>query len=258
MTSTSTARRWKRRRRELAETRKNLKNLTKYVIGHLEALLEKYGPLYPRLTTKSARHEEVDVKAVAFKAFKVAYDRESGYVGYKVNGDEFKLECTKFDKLLLVFKDGTYKVTELPEKLFVGPELFYCGLPERERVFTCAYTNRDASYLKRFTFGGTILDKAYLLHPGKIAHSVFLARHAEAAVYPLQARAASEGEPANLRPVGSGRKIAADAGPADFHQGHLVGHRRADARLGRKRNHDENRFCVNAQASGELLAVRQG
>jgi len=152
---------------DLAETRKNLKNLTKYVIGHLEALLEKYGPLYPRLTTKSARHEEVDVKAVAFKAFKVAYDRESGYVGYKVNGDEFKLECTKFDKVLLMFKDGTYKVTELPEKLFVGPELFYCGLPERERVFTCCYTNREASYLKRFTFGGTILDKAYLCIPEK-------------------------------------------------------------------------------------------
>jgi len=152
---------------ELAETRKNLKNLTRYVVGHLEALLEKYGPLYPRLTTKSARHEEVDVKAVAFKAFKVAYDRETGYVGYKVNADEFKLECTKFDKVLLVFKDGTYKVTELPEKLFVGPELFYCGLPERERVFTCCYTNREASYLKRFTFGGTILDKAYLCIPEK-------------------------------------------------------------------------------------------
>ena len=77
----------------MEETRKHLKNLTKYVIGHLEALLEKYGPLYPRLTTKSARHEEVDVKAVAFKSFKVAYDRESGYVGYKVSGEEFKLEC---------------------------------------------------------------------------------------------------------------------------------------------------------------------
>src|SRR5271156_1939782 len=146
---------------ELAETLKHLKGLTKYVIGHLEALLEKYGPQFPRLTTKSARHEEVDVKAVAFKAFKVAYDRESGYVGYKVSGDEFKLECTKFDKILLVFKDGTYKVSELPEKLFVGQELFFCGLPERERLFTCAYTDRDASYLKRFTFGGTILNKAY-------------------------------------------------------------------------------------------------
>ncbi len=152
---------------DLAETRKHLKHLTKYVIGHLEGLLEKYGPQYPRLTTKSSRHEEVDVKAVAFKAFKVAYDRESGYVGYKVNGEEFKTECTKFDKVLLVFKDGTYKVTELPEKLFVGPELFYCGLPDRERVFTCAYTDRKASYLKRFKFGGTILNKAYLCIPEK-------------------------------------------------------------------------------------------
>ena len=74
---------------DLAETRKNLKNLTKYVIGHLEALLAKYGPLYPRLT-KSSRYDEVDAKEVAFKAFKVAYDRESGYVGYKVSGEEFK------------------------------------------------------------------------------------------------------------------------------------------------------------------------
>jgi topoisomerase-4 subunit A len=152
---------------ELDETRKNLKGLTKYVISHLEALLAKYGPLCPRLTTKSARHEEVDVKAVAFKSFKVAYDRETGYVGYKVSGEEFKLECTKFDKLLLVFKDGTYKVSELPEKLFVGQELFYCGLPDREKVFTCAYTDRNASYLKRFTFGGTIMNKAYLCIPEK-------------------------------------------------------------------------------------------
>ncbi|HUA68442.1 MAG TPA: DNA gyrase subunit A, partial [Candidatus Saccharimonadales bacterium] len=152
---------------DLEETRKNLKGLTKYVIGHIEALLEKYGKQYPRLTTKSSRHEEVDAKAAAFKAFKLSYDRESGYVGYKVSGEEFKVECTKFDKILLVFKDGTYKVSELPEKLFVGPELFYAGLPDRDRIFTCAYTDRNASYLKRFTFGGTIMNKAYFCIPEK-------------------------------------------------------------------------------------------
>jgi topoisomerase-4 subunit A len=151
---------------DLEETRRELKNVTKFAIGHLEMLLEKYGPLYPRLT-RSSRYDEVDAKEVAFKAFKVAYDRESGYVGYKVTGDEFKVDCTKFDKLLLVFKDGHYKVTELPEKLFVGPDLYYCGLPERERVFTLAYTNRDATYLKRFTFGGAILDKEYFCIPPK-------------------------------------------------------------------------------------------
>jgi topoisomerase-4 subunit A len=150
----------------LEETRKHLKNLTKHVIGRLEALLEKYGPIYPRLT-KSSRYDEVEAKEVAFKSFKVAYDRESGYVGYKVSGEEFRVDCTKFDKLILVFRDGHYKVTELQEKLFVGPELFYCGLPERERLFTLAYTNRQATYLKRFAFGGTILNKDYLCIPEK-------------------------------------------------------------------------------------------
>jgi topoisomerase-4 subunit A len=151
---------------ELAETRKNLKGLTKYVINHLQALIEKYGPQYPRLT-RSSRYDEVDAKEVAFKAFKVSYDRESGYIGYKVNGEEFRTECTKFDKLILVFRDGHYKVVELPEKMFVGPDLYHAGLPERDRVFTLVYTNREATYIKRFNFGGTILNRDYNCIPEK-------------------------------------------------------------------------------------------
>ncbi len=153
-------------KQELAETRKNLKNLIKYATAHLEALLEKYGPIYPRLT-KSSRYDEVDAREVAFKAFKVGYDRESGYVGYKVTGEEYRVDCTKFDRLLLMFRDGHYQVVELPEKLFVGPDVIYCAIPERDRVFTLAYTNREATYLKRFTFGGTILEKLYHCIPPK-------------------------------------------------------------------------------------------
>ena len=150
----------------LEETRRHLKNVTRFAIAHLEALIAKYGPQYPRLT-KSSRYDEVEAKEVAFKAFKVAYDRESGYVGHKVSGEEFRADFTKFDKLLLVFKDGHYKVIDLPEKMFVGPDLVYCALPERERTFTCAYTDRKASYLKRFQFGGTILNKEYHCVPEK-------------------------------------------------------------------------------------------
>ena len=40
-------------------------------------------------------------------------------------------------------------------------------MPERDRVYTCAYTDREASYLKRFTFGGAILDKTYRCVPEK-------------------------------------------------------------------------------------------
>lgn len=151
---------------ELAEVRKHLKHLVRYVIGFLEGLLERFGGQYPRLT-KSSRHDEIDVREVAFKAFKVSYDRSSGYLGYKVNGDEFKLDCTKFDRLLTVHEDGHYKVVELPEKLFVGSDLVHCGLPERDRVITMVYAERDAAYLKRFTFGGMILNKEYHCTPSK-------------------------------------------------------------------------------------------
>jgi topoisomerase IV subunit A len=151
---------------DLEQARQHLKSVTKYAIAHLQALLDKYGPLYPRLT-KSSRYDEVDAREVAFKSFKVAYDRESGYIGHKVSGEEFKCDCTKFDKLLMVFKDGHYKVIELPEKMFVGPDLVYAAVPDRDRVITAAYTNRDATYLKRFTFGGAILDKEYFCIPPK-------------------------------------------------------------------------------------------
>ena len=151
---------------DIAETKKHLKQLIRYAINHLEMLLAKYGPLYPRLTKKS-RFDEVEAKEVAFKAFKVSYDREKGYVGHKAGGEEFKLECTSFDKLLLVFSDGHYKVVELQEKLFIGPDLLYCGIPDRDQIFTVAYATRDASFLKRVNFGGFIMNKEYELAPPK-------------------------------------------------------------------------------------------
>ena len=151
---------------QLAETNKHLKNLVKYAIGHLEGLIEKYKDKYPRLT-KVSRFDEVDEKEAAFKAFKVSYNRESGYVGYKVSGDEFKTDCTKYDKIILVFRDGHYQVIELPEKLFVGPDLVYCGIYERDRIMTIVYSNKDAAFIKRFTFGGVIMNKIYYATPPK-------------------------------------------------------------------------------------------
>lgn len=151
---------------ELDRVKKNLKALIPYAIKRLEGLLEKYGPVYPR-KTKTSRFDEVEAREVAFKSFKVAYDRDKGYIGYKVAGEEFNLDCSEFDKLLMVFRDGHYKVIELPEKLFIGPDLVFCAIPDRDRVMTLAYTNREATYLKRFTFGGTILNKQYECIPPK-------------------------------------------------------------------------------------------
>ncbi|MBL9139472.1 MAG: DNA topoisomerase IV subunit A, partial [Verrucomicrobiales bacterium] len=167
---------------ELAQVLKSLKNVKAYAIQRLKGLISKYGPQFPRLT-RSGRFDEVEAKDVAFKTFKVTYDRDGGYIGYKAGGDEFTAMCSKFDKLLLVFKDGRYKVIELPEKLFVGQDLIFCGAPDRDRIFTMAYATREATWIKRFTFGGTILDKEYQLCPDPKSKVLFFEADTPEQVY---------------------------------------------------------------------------
>ncbi len=151
---------------ELTETHRRLKSLTQYAIHHLKRLVSKYKDQYPRLT-QIGEFGAVEAKEAAFKSFKVSYDRKKGYIGHKVAGNEFEIACSKFDKLLLVFRDGRYKVIELPDKLFIGQDLIYCGMPDRDRVFTSAYQLKGTTYLKRFKFGGTILNKEYQCAPTK-------------------------------------------------------------------------------------------
>ena len=112
---------------DLEQTREYLKNVTKYAIAHLEALLEKYGPLYPRLT-KSSRYDEVDAREVGLQGLQGRPTTASPATSAtRFPARNSNATARKFDKLLMVFKDGHYKVVELPEKMFVGPDLVYCG-----------------------------------------------------------------------------------------------------------------------------------
>ena len=151
---------------ELAATRRRLRALTKHAIQHLERLIDEYKNQYRR-RTEVGKFGAIEAKAAAFKSFKVSYDRKKGYIGHKVAGDEFEIPCSKFDKLLLVFRDGRYKAIELADKLFVGQDLIYCAIPDRERVFTTVYQYKRGAYMKRFIFGGAILNKEYQCVPEK-------------------------------------------------------------------------------------------
>jgi len=69
--------------------------------------------------------------------------------------------CTSQDKLVLVWDDGRYKVMPPPETLFVGDDLVYCGKMDRDRAMTVVYVEEGLPYVKRFAFGGAILNKEY-------------------------------------------------------------------------------------------------
>jgi topoisomerase IV subunit A len=144
----------------LGEVEKHLGEIVPYTIRYLKALLKKYGPQYPR-RTKLARFEQVEVRELTASELCVRYDRRSGYLGHAVEGEP-QFECSSLDKVILVWKDGRYKMLPPPDKMFADADLLYCGRFDRDRVMTAVYTAGEVTYVKRFAFGGTIMNKEYL------------------------------------------------------------------------------------------------
>lgn len=153
---------------ELKETEGHLKQLTRYAVSYLKDLLKTYGKQYAR-RTKITTFEETDVRAHAVRNLPIAYDKVRGYLGYgvKVEDTEPLALCSEFDRVLLVNGDGSYKVIPPPEKLFVDRDLSHCALFDRDKVYTVVYQLPTGTFLKQFSFGGTILNKDYRCVPPK-------------------------------------------------------------------------------------------
>ncbi|MDP6490527.1 MAG: DNA topoisomerase IV subunit A [Kiritimatiellia bacterium] len=144
---------------ELAAVEKDLKQLRRYTIRYLKNLIKTYGDQYPRKTELTS-FKQVEVKELAAEEFSICYNKETGYLGHSSTGDEL-LKCSRFDKLILVWSDGRYRVVKPPEKMFVDKTLLYCATFDRDKEFTAVYHHDLFVFLKRFTFGGAILEREY-------------------------------------------------------------------------------------------------
>ncbi|MDR3624730.1 MAG: DNA topoisomerase IV subunit A [Chlamydiales bacterium] len=150
--------------KELAKVEKDLKQIKRVTISYLKGLLTKYGKDFERKTEVQTL-EEVDKKAIASKKLKIFIDPETGFAGTKVQGG-LSFECTNFDKLLFIFKDGSYVVINIPEKHYLyhnNSELVFAGVADKKTVFTALYLDPKTKYLygKRFIIEKFILDKVY-------------------------------------------------------------------------------------------------
>lgn len=148
----------------LHEIEKDLKNIKKFAINYLRGLLKKYGKEFPR-RTQFQTIEQIDMRAIETRTIKVGFDPATGFVGTKVGGDNV-FECTNFDKLLLFFKDGTYTVINIPEKLYVhheGNKVVYVGPADKKTVINVAYKDPKSHlcYAKRFIVSKFVLEKNY-------------------------------------------------------------------------------------------------
>lgn len=130
--------------RQIKAVESKLKHLTKTVIAYLEGLLARHGDNYPR-RTEITTFTTVDKKAVARSTLKLAYDPQTGFYGTAVKGDGFPIQCSEFDKILLISDDGGFRVIAPEEKFLVSGKLLWAGIMPEEGgvVFTVLY--RDAA-----------------------------------------------------------------------------------------------------------------
>jgi topoisomerase-4 subunit A len=124
-------------------------------------LLKAYGKDYPR-RTEITTFKNIEVRELTAKELKIRFDPERGYVGHAVSGDVL-FECSSYDKIIAVSKDGRYRVVPPPEKMFVEGGMMYCAKADRDRVYTTVFTDKSCgfTYMKRFKTGGFIINKEY-------------------------------------------------------------------------------------------------
>lgn len=144
---------------ELKEIRKNLHRLIPYAIAYLEELIIKYGKTYKR-RTQLTEAEAIDVRELTAEELSIVYDQERGFLGSEVKG-ETAFRCSPLDRLMLVWESGRYQMIPPPERMFVDKDLIYFGIYDRERIFTVVYSTPKATFLKRFAFGGAIMNRDY-------------------------------------------------------------------------------------------------
>ena len=149
--------------RDLKDVEKRLKDVPAFAIEYLQRLIVHYGKQFKR-RTQSATAEEIDVRELTANELAIVFDNQRGFLGHALKGD-VSFRCSPHDRLLLVWDDGRYQVMPPPEKLFVDQNLTYFNIFDRDKIFTVVYTTFAATFIKRFTFGGAIMNRDYYCAP---------------------------------------------------------------------------------------------
>ena len=117
--------------KKIKELEYNLKNLIEFTIFWFQNLKEKYGKNYPRKTEIRSFDTIIAAKVVEANE-KLYVNHEEGFIGTGLKKDEFVCNCSSIDDIIVFFKDGTYKVVKVAEKLFVGKNILYLNVFKRD------------------------------------------------------------------------------------------------------------------------------
>jgi Type IIA topoisomerase (DNA gyrase/topo II, topoisomerase IV), A subunit len=155
---------------EIKTINNHLAHIVDYTVDWFTKLKEKYGAAYPRHT--ELRNFDTIVAAKVVEANEKLYiNREEGFIGISLKRDEYICNCSDIDDIIVFYKNGTYKIIKVSEKIFVGKDIIYVNVFKRNdkrtiyNVIYCDGATRY-NYIKRFAIEGITRDKDYNVTQG--------------------------------------------------------------------------------------------
>ncbi len=161
---------------DIEEIDRDLANLVEVTAQWFRYLKKKYGDAHPRLT-EIRSFDNIEASTVAEANQKLYINRAEGFIGTSLKKDEFVCNCSDIDDVILFYRDGTYKVIKVADKVFVGEterskrekrkaEIIHIDVfkkSDKRTIYNVCYKDGKTgiTYIKRFNVTSVTRDREY-------------------------------------------------------------------------------------------------
>ena len=162
---------------ELKEVEHHLANLIEYCINYYSRLLEKYGKGRER-KTELQTFDTINAANVVINNAKLYVNRADGFMGYGLKKTSLYVSASDLDDVIVFHKDGSYQVTRIAEKVFIGKNPIHVAVwkkGDKRMTYNMIYADlsKSTNYAKRFHVSSITRDKRYPV-AGKIEKAKLL------------------------------------------------------------------------------------
>ena len=159
---------------EMETVKNNIEHITEYTIDWFKMLKAKYGKPFVRQTEITA-FESIAVTKVVSNNAKLYANYEEGFVGLNLKKDDngtYICDCSDLSEVIVIGKDGKYRITKVTDKAFFWKDLLYVGVFNRgdsRTIYNVIYREgkSSVSYAKRFAITSVTRDKDYYITTGE-------------------------------------------------------------------------------------------
>ncbi len=156
--------------KQIEEIKHNIEHITDFTIAYYKRIKEKHGKGRER-KTEIRSFDVIEAAQVAVANQKLYANYKEGFVGTGMKKDTYICDCSDIDEIIVFRKDGTYVISKVSEKAFLGKNIIHVNVYKRndERtIYNVIYKDgRAGNYMvKRFRVNGITRDKEYNLTKG--------------------------------------------------------------------------------------------